>query len=93
MDGDATAKNFEQGANSAMKETEMSSGMHESVKQTASLPTCSAPLIPRMLTACSPQQATRPPAQVEAYSRKTAPSAQCSMVRETSYLPAPDPYT
>lgn len=34
MDGDNTAKSFEQGANSAMKETEMSSGIHESVKQT-----------------------------------------------------------
>ncbi|KAL6720571.1 hypothetical protein ACLMJK_002495 [Lecanora helva] len=34
MDGDNTAKTFEQGANSALKETEMSSGLHESVKQT-----------------------------------------------------------
>ena len=34
MDGDATAKSFEQGANSALKETEMGSGIHESVKQT-----------------------------------------------------------
>lgn len=36
MDGDSTAKSFEQGANSAVKETEMSSGIHESVKQTVS---------------------------------------------------------
>ena len=34
MDGDHTAKSFEQGANSALKENEMSSGIHESVKQT-----------------------------------------------------------
>ncbi|NRK29869.1 hypothetical protein F3B07_22965 [Salmonella enterica subsp. enterica serovar Typhi] len=34
MDGDSTAKSFEQGANSAVKETELSSGIHESVKQT-----------------------------------------------------------
>ena len=36
MDGDNTAKSFEQGANSALKENEMSSGIHESVKQTVS---------------------------------------------------------
>ncbi|CAF9907723.1 MAG: hypothetical protein ALECFALPRED_003787 [Alectoria fallacina] len=36
MDGDSTAKSFEQGANSAVRENEMSSGIHESVKQTAS---------------------------------------------------------
>ena len=34
MDGDHTAKSFEQGANSALKENEMSSGIHESVNQT-----------------------------------------------------------
>ena len=34
MDGDSTAKSFEQGANSAVKENELSSGIHESVKQT-----------------------------------------------------------
>ena len=34
MDGDNTAKNFEQGANSALKENELTSGIHESVKQT-----------------------------------------------------------
>ncbi|MCJ1459221.1 hypothetical protein MMC28_009598 [Mycoblastus sanguinarius] len=34
MDGDNTAKTFEQGANSALKENEMTSGIHESVKQT-----------------------------------------------------------
>ena len=34
MDGDNTAKSFEQGANSAVKETDLSSGIHESVKQT-----------------------------------------------------------
>ena len=34
MDGDNTAKTFEQGANSAVKENEMTSGLHESVKQT-----------------------------------------------------------
>ncbi|KAL9631321.1 MAG: hypothetical protein Q9164_005961 [Protoblastenia rupestris] len=33
MDGDNTAKTFEQGANSAIKETDMSSGVHESVNQ------------------------------------------------------------
>ena len=34
MDGDNTAKTFEQGANSALKENELSSGIHESVNQT-----------------------------------------------------------
>ena len=34
MDGDHTAKTFEQGANSALKENELASGIHESVKQT-----------------------------------------------------------
>lgn len=35
MDGDNTAKSFEQGANSALKEgTELSSGIHETVNQT-----------------------------------------------------------
>ena len=34
MDGDNTAKTFEQGANSAVRENEMTSGLHESVKQT-----------------------------------------------------------
>lgn len=33
MDGDNTAKTFEQGANSVTKETELSSGLHESVNQ------------------------------------------------------------
>lgn len=33
MDGDNTAKSFEQGANSALKENEMTSGVHESTKQ------------------------------------------------------------
>ena len=33
MDGDHTAKTYEQGANSALKETEMGSGIHESVNQ------------------------------------------------------------
>ena len=37
MDGDNTAKTFEQGANSALKENEMTSGLHESVKQTVGL--------------------------------------------------------
>ncbi len=34
MDGDQSAKTMEQGANSALHETEMSSGIHESIKQT-----------------------------------------------------------
>ncbi|CAD6581279.1 MAG: hypothetical protein ASARMPRED_000569 [Alectoria sarmentosa] len=34
MDADSTAKSFEQGANSAVRENEMSSGIHESIKQT-----------------------------------------------------------
>ena len=38
MDGDQTAKTFEQGANSAMKDTEMSSGVHESVNQIVHFP-------------------------------------------------------
>ncbi|KAL8801802.1 MAG: hypothetical protein Q9182_004209 [Xanthomendoza sp. 2 TL-2023] len=33
MDGDHSAKTFEQGANSAQKETELTSGIHESVNQ------------------------------------------------------------
>jgi hypothetical protein len=37
MDGDHTAKNLEQGANSAMKGgTDMAEGVHESVNQTVS---------------------------------------------------------
>ena len=36
MDGDHTAKTFEQGANSAMKTTEGASGIHESVNQVVS---------------------------------------------------------
>ena len=40
MDGDQTAKTFEQGANSALKENELTSGIHESVKQTVSTETC-----------------------------------------------------
>lgn len=38
MDGDNTAKSFEQGANSALKDTEMSGGIHESVKQNVNIP-------------------------------------------------------
>ncbi len=33
MDGDHTAKTFEQGANSAMKDQELTSGIHESTNQ------------------------------------------------------------
>ncbi|KAL8906828.1 MAG: hypothetical protein Q9171_006108 [Xanthocarpia ochracea] len=33
MDGDTTAKTFEQGANSAQKDQELTSGIHESVNQ------------------------------------------------------------
>ena len=36
MDGDQTAKTFEQGANSALKESDLSQGVHESVKQIVS---------------------------------------------------------
>lgn len=36
MDGDHTAKTFEQGANSALKDQEMTSGIHESVNQVVS---------------------------------------------------------
>ena len=36
MDGDNSAKAFEQGANSAVKENELTSGLHESVKQVVS---------------------------------------------------------
>ena len=36
MDGDHTAKTFEQGANSAMKDQEMTGGVHESVNQIVS---------------------------------------------------------
>lgn len=50
MDGDNTAKTFEQGANSAVKENEMTSGLHETVKQTVCLGcsalTCSAANLP-----------------------------------------------
>ncbi|MCJ1361969.1 hypothetical protein MMC16_001070 [Acarospora aff. strigata] len=34
MDGDSTAKTFESGANSAMKDTDLTSGIHETVNQT-----------------------------------------------------------
>ena len=37
MDGDNSAKTMEQGANSAMKENELTSGIHESVNQTVSI--------------------------------------------------------
>lgn len=36
MDGDHSAKTFEQGANSAMKDQELTSGVHESVNQIVS---------------------------------------------------------
>lgn len=42
MDGDSTAKTFEQGANSALKETEMSGGIHESTAQTVCITFSSA---------------------------------------------------
>ena len=38
MDGDQSAKTMEQGANSAMKDDSMASGIHESVKQTVRPP-------------------------------------------------------
>ena len=61
MDGDNTAKSFEQGANSALKESEMSSGIHESVKQTVSSSEPSpASTDALMLWNCSPQQVKRP---------------------------------
>lgn len=34
MDGDSTAKSFEQGANSALKDQELTSGVYESTNQT-----------------------------------------------------------
>lgn len=34
MDGDSTAKTFESGANSALKDQDLTSGIHESVNQT-----------------------------------------------------------
>ena len=37
MDGDSTAKTFESGANSAMKDTDLTSGIHETVNQTVRL--------------------------------------------------------
>lgn len=37
MDGDSTAKTFEQGANSAMKDQELTSGIHESTNQIVNL--------------------------------------------------------
>ncbi len=39
MDGDNTAKTFEQGANSAMKDQELTSGIHESTNQIVCLVT------------------------------------------------------
>ena len=44
MDGDNTAKAFEQGASSGLKENELSSGIHESVKQTVRSQTSVAPM-------------------------------------------------
>ena len=55
MDGDQTAKSFEQGANSAMKGgTDLTEGIHESVKQTVrlSLSTPLALLLTYPPTAC-----------------------------------------
>ncbi|KAI4111024.1 MAG: hypothetical protein LQ345_006890 [Seirophora villosa] len=40
MDGDHTAKTFEQGANSAMKDQDLTSGVHESVNQIVSHTYC-----------------------------------------------------
>lgn len=37
MDGDQSAKTFEQGANSAMKDQEFTSGIHESTNQIVSV--------------------------------------------------------
>lgn len=37
MDGDSSAKAMEQGANSAMKDQELTSGIHESTKQVVCL--------------------------------------------------------
>ena len=36
MDGDQSAKTFEQGANSAMKDQDLTSGIHESTNQVVS---------------------------------------------------------
>lgn len=36
MDGDISAKTMEQGANSALKDQDLTSGIHESVNQTVS---------------------------------------------------------
>ena len=38
MDGDSTAKSFEQGANSGLKDQELTGGIHESVNQTVRIP-------------------------------------------------------
>ncbi len=37
MDGDSSAKTFESGANSALKDQDLTSGVHESVNQTVRL--------------------------------------------------------
>lgn len=80
MDGDQTAKTFEQGANSAMRDTEGTSGIHETVKQTVITPVrfdCCGPT----LTPSSPPLARRPPAPAQACSPKTVQWARCSTVR------------
>jgi len=71
MDGDQSAKTMEKGANSAMNDTEMTSGIHETVKQTVRLQ--SVPTHPdRALTSSSPPLARRPLELAPACSRKMA---------------------
>ena len=53
MDGDNTAKTFEQGANSAMKGgQDMVDGIHEGVKQTVSIALTLIHSLPLLLSAC-----------------------------------------
>ena len=83
MDGDHSAKTMEQGANSALKENDLSSGIHESVNQVVSAQ-CHwrAGLV---LISFSLPPAKRPKEWELACSRRMEPSESNLMVRRVSF--------
>lgn len=86
MDGDHAAKSMEQGANSAMKDQEMTSGIHESVNQIVG--PCRIPSACLKLTRISPGLAKRHKGPAHRCSPKTVHWARCSTVsRVASSIP------
>lgn len=81
MDGDHSAKSMEQGANAAMKDQEMTSGIHESVNQVVGLPVPSPAYLYLANSSGSPLLAKRPKEPEQACSPKMALSDPCSLVR------------